>query len=455
MKSISVKDFVSEALENLSTVKIPPVNQKLYKRVFESKKVNVTYLVSHQPIVYTPGVLSKFIYCPKEGKIIYNDADEAVFKIFSLNLNLNKTIEKISKEDILQIKQFLKYAYEYCLKILPPKKIENFRLFIEIANKTKEQNFVDYWHQVNSSFLQTFGISIPNEYKKVSEIDVSSLFEWYIENYQEINDQYNEAIRIFKQRMGFYPIKEISSNETPFWTYEGNTRRTVYVNERNVKLIRPKAVAWALIRRYKIYSNVIDILGIGSSYYTFVSDYIAVNQGHVPPETHIISLTIPLESSQTMSSLSNLKSTLNGLKSTLNHNPENIPKIFEKLTSLSSGGWELLDQETQKLSVSIDNLKQKLSSQDLFSLLDQKNHILHDLNDRSNRKIKKELTKKLSEINHLIVSKLDKEIKDIEERLKNLEDKIAKINDVYQTRDYPYFILSPTQILEFIRDLEV
>ncbi|MCX7758831.1 MAG: hypothetical protein N2169_04390 [bacterium] len=452
-----MKIINTQTIENLKKVKIPNFNETLILEIIGPE--NDLHITSHQPLIYTPGVISKFLYKKKEKIIVYNDSDKAEFNFLSNTLNLNKPIEKLEKQDITKLREFINHSYHHFEKIIEKQEIiENINVFLSILNNEPLDKFTIFWHNILTKYLEKYRIKLNFEIKLLSDLskNIKDFFNWVIENYNNFYELYNESIHIFKKNLGFYPTKELEKGETPFWIIKGNLRKTVYYNNKitdengdnidleDFKNIRPKAVAWAIYRRYFLFNNVTDVLGIGSSYYNFVSDYIATNLLNKSPlPTTIVSLSIPLKIDN--KKINNLKSIINAFKTTIFTNPEKLKKILIPLKEYEN----LINLQD------IHNIVNKIDYYIDKTLIKQKSMILEEINKKENRKIKKELTQKIKQINQQIIKSIENELQELNKLTEIIEFQIEKIFDAYKatnSRDYPYFFLTPQEIIKALEN---
>lgn len=457
-------------LEKLKEVKIPPDNSVLLINLAGNPDENS--ITSHQPIIFTPGVLSKFLFNEnlKDGHlsktIVYNDSDKAEFKIFSSMLSLfPKTLENLNTEDIEQLKGFIRECYEKYSEFLSQKNKENYLKFLDIINRKKFgdfSNFSEFWHSILSEYLESFGYKVNFTVNYVSQIsetpEFKDFFDFICSNYESFFELYNEGVEIFRKNIGFYPIKKLEKGELPFWGINKNERKTMHLDNISKDFqIRPKAVAWAIYRRYFLYNPKTDILGIGSTYYNFVCDYVATNLLKLPiPKTTVISITIPLNKTANMEEdniktkiekLDKIKSILNAFKYSIYQNPERLNKILDNLLKNTEEKITLINlQDLKKLTNKIDLIIDK-------SLVKQKEKLLEQINDKNNRKIKKELTQKINQINQQIIEPIKEYLEELNRNVEIIELHVEKLIENYKevdTRDYPYFLISPQEILDKI-----
>ena len=478
-----LKQPLIEILEKLKEVKIPKENDKIIIPLQDYKENESPneFLTSHQPIIFTPGILSKFLYKTTTKTIIYNDVDQAEFKFLNQTLNLLKPLEKLTKQDITTFISFINNQSNYYIDLInliisnqkesenqkePDLKesnskesnsiIENIRLFLSILNSTALDKFSYFCHQVLVKYLENFSIKTNFKIDTLSNISIKNeefkeFLNWTIKNYNSFQKLYNEAIDIFRERIGFYPIKKLGENELPFWIIQDNQKQTLTlqdINKISIDNIRPKAVSWAILRRCFLFTNYTDILGIGSSYYNFVADYIAINllNKTIPPTITVsLSINLPINSIQTINStLDTLKSNLNSLKAAIFNNPEKLSQILKKIKPFNYLQTEELEKLTQKIDTLIDK-----------QLLKQKEILINQINKKENRKIKKQITNEIKQINNELIHPLQPLLKEINQIVEILELQLENIQDKYkslQSRDYPFFFINPQLIYQKINN---
>lgn len=441
-----MKTINFEVLENIKKVRIPSFNESLILSIVPPE--NGSYITSHQPTIYTPGIISKFLYKKRDKVIVYNDSDRAEFKFLSKSLNLNKPIERLDHDDINKIKEFVydcSRSYEELIE--DPETKQNIQLFLSILQTQKTDKFPLFWNNLMIKFFEKYGINIRFEVRLLSELskEIKDFFYWVIDNYSDFKELYNEAIRIFRESVGFYPIKELENNELPFWLIQGNERKTMYLDKEldlDLSQVRPKAVAWAIFRRYFLYKDRTDILGVGSSYYNFVADHIAANLlSQSPPPTTVVTLSIPLKIDT--QKIIRAKSIINSFKTSIFVNPEKLRKILNSLT------------EYQKF-LTLDDIQTMISKIEYDidkDLLRKKNQILNEINKKENRGIKKELTRQINQINQMIVEQIKEKLEDLYKLTEILEIQVERLFEEYKSlssRDYPYFYINPNEIFRIL-----
>lgn len=439
-------------IQKLKNIKIPSL--VLIENLFDGD--NGKLLTSHQPIIFTPGIISKFLYKDLNKTIVYNDSDRAEFRFLGKNLNFDKTLEFLNEDDIDQFKNFINYCSEYYSNFIENRQTkENISIFLDILNREKADFFPFFWNNILVKYLQCFNFNVDFEVNFVSRFDFSDILDWVVNNYQFFWNLYNEGISIFRKNLGFYPIKELEHGELPFWVYIQNERRTMFyrdgqltdssgekinLNELKTKL-RPKAVIWAMYRRYFM-DKINDILGVGSSYYTFVADYIANNLLKMdPPPTYVVSVSITLDNQQFR--INRLKSLVNAFKSSIFDNPEKLHKIllslkeFESIIDISD-----LEKIVNKVNHYIDR-----------GILEQKKKLINQINDPNNRKIKKELTAKIKYLNQMMVDQIIDHLQELEKITDMINFQIERIFEEYKylnSRDLPFFFLDPQDITKLL-----
>lgn len=121
-------------IQKLKNIKIPSL--VLIENLFDGD--NGKLLTSHQPIIFTPGVISKFLYKDLNKTIVYNDSDRAEFRFLGKNLNFDKTLEFLNEDDIDQFKNFINYCSEYYSNFIENRQTkENISIFLDILNREK------------------------------------------------------------------------------------------------------------------------------------------------------------------------------------------------------------------------------------------------------------------------------------------------------------------------------
>ncbi|MFN4219824.1 MAG: hypothetical protein ACK4GJ_02745 [bacterium] len=468
---------IKEILDKLKNVKIPEFESYLKVSIYENED-NQLEITSHQPLIYTPGVLAKFLFSNLNKIIIYNDSDKAEFKFLSKELNFEKPFEKLTKEEIENLIKFINHSWDYYKDFIKinkngiQKTKENVEIFLDTLKNEKIDKFAYFWNQILVKYLEKWGINTNFQIKTLSEIcqdknlelPFKDYFYLIIDNYDDYYYLYNEAVDIFRKSLGFYPVKKLNPGETGFWIIKDKKRNNLlYLNGKivieNTKEtienisnyeIRPKAVNWSLYRRYFIYKNHKDILGIGSSYYNFVCDYIAINLfNFLPPSTISVSLSLSLEDNQTLENelneITNLKSLLNSFKSSIFKNPEKLSKILSHLQKYEKYiDTNYLSENVKKIEILLDK-----------NLLKQKLTLIEQINNKEYRHLKKELTQKLIEINNQLLIPIKPFLEDLQKSMELSELQIERLYKEYKSlnsRDYPYFLISPLKILEKLED---
>lgn len=491
--NIDSKKYLSNYLDCIKQVYIP-INQELvFKEIFVFKELNnnINIVTSHQPNLFYPGTFIKFIHLLKSNFnnkiIIFNDSDK-----FNINL-LNKTIELeivYEKISLDYLKEFIYFLINYLKQINIKFKYflkkndfsYNIDYFVDLIssidlNKMQILKFSDFIYFIISKYFEFFNKKIDVNFKLVSDIsktiEFKNLFYDYVLNYKDLNNFYNEAVNILNIN-DIKTVRKVEINELPFWiiTKEGfrnslyidNKNEVFYIknNEKNyinikeesvLNFIRPKAILWAVFRR--IYFANIDVLGIGSSYYTFISDYLIFNYylNYINNlkliKSDIIAFTLyPFdynEISNLNSLLDNFLSIINGFISALSYNTENLLKIFEKLKShlknfptfISNDFNDIFD----KIYLILKSTEKKIDKQ----LINYKQCLIKEISNPNNRKIKKKLNKELEKINKLIKEKLNEDIIYLKDLISELNNKVLIYKDIINqlsTRYWPFFIFN-------------
>ncbi len=500
MKSSVFDLYLSEFLSSIKQVYIPYKEELVFKEILFSKdfKSNDKIVVSHQPTLFYPGVFIKFVHLIKSNfnnkLIVFNDSDKFNIQILDKSIESEFAYEKIP---FYYLKEFINIIYNFFKDILFNFKvyfnktefIDNFSFFIELIHNIDVSNFTkfsDFIYFIFLKYFEYFGKNVDIEFDLVSNIsktnEFRSFFYDYILNYRDLNRFYNDAVNMLYFNE-IKTVRKILDNELPFWFIsEQGFRNTLYIDNNRVYFlkneekfyidikddsilnsIRPKAVLWATFRRL-FFSNI-DILGIGSSYYTFISDYLTShyylnNFGFNLKKTDIITATLyPFNYdfiANYVSSLDSVLSIVNGILSAIDYNIENLFKIFEKLSIHFKEIEKFLNNELKglldKVYFQIDSISKKIPK----DLIDYKYDLIKKISDPSNRKIKKELTKELQKVNNLVKANLDNEVNLLKELVlklnKELFDYKVIVGNKLSSRFWPFFIFNLEDYLKLFNN---
>ncbi len=490
MKSSVFDLYLSDFLNSIKQIYIPTKEELIFKEILFSKNLgfNENVVVSHQPNLFYPGVFIKFVnlikYDFNNKLIIFNDSDKFNTQVLNKSIELEVVYEKIS---IQYLREFIEFIYNFLKNILFNFKIyfkkvefiDNFSFFIELFSKIDSSNFSkfsDFIYFIFVKYFEYFGKNIQIKFDLVSNIsktiEFKKFFYDYVLNYKELNNFYNEAIDILYLN-GIRTVRKIGANELPFWIISNQGfRNTLFIDENGVyfientkklyvdvnddkllNLVRPKAVLWATFRR--IFLANIDVLGIGSSYYTFISDYLFSNYyfsnfNFTLKKTDIITTTLyPFDYNfinDFIIFLDNILSIVNGILSAIDYNVENLFKIYEKLSFNTNKIEKFFSNDLKvllnKIYYQIDIISKKVSK----DLINYKYELISKISNPSNRKIKKELTKELQKVNNLIRTDLNNELSLLKDLvldfIKNLIIYKSDFNNRLLSRFWPFFIFS-------------
>jgi hypothetical protein len=495
--------YLSKYLDLLNQIYIPNDKELVFKEilVFNELNDNINIVTSHQPNLLYPGTFIKLIHLFKSNLnkklFIFNDSDK-----FNINL-LNKTIELDLPYETISTDYLKNFIY---ILINQLKEINiNFKnffsktdfsnnifYFIDLLSsidlrKSEIFKFSDFIYFIINKYFEFFNKKINDiDFKLVSDIsktnEFQKIFYDYLKNYKDLNNLYNEAVEILYLN-NIKTVRKIEIDELPFWIINSqgfrktlhvdNYNRVFYIKDNEKKyldikeesvlnLIRSKAVLWAIFRR--IYFSNIDVLGIGSVYYTFISDYLIfnyyLNYIRKPKilKSEIITITLyPFNYNEITNLgylLDNFLSILNGFISALNYNIENLSKIFEKLKNYLELFPNFLSQEFNDIYNKIYNAIQLINNKIDKELINHKQSLIKEISNPNNRKIKKELTKELEKINQLIKEKLNPDISYLKDLILELNNKVLFYKDIINqisTRYWPFFIFNLDDYLNHLK----
>ena len=504
MKSsaIDYSYYLSDFINSIKQVYIPTKEEVIFKEIFVYNQLNQLFdsyniVASHQPNLFYPGTFIKLVYLFKTNfqnkLIIFNDSDKFFINILNKVVELDIPYETVS---LKYIKEFINY---YCnfLKEIDFKfgiyfKSKDFRnnvsyfinlfSFIDLKDIFSFSDFINF---VINKYFELFNKKFGIKFRTVSEIsktdEFKGFFTNYVLNYRDLNTLYNEAVDILYSN-NIKTVRKIELYELPFWiiTNEG-FRNTLYIDNNNkifyiknnekvyidikddgiLDFIRPKAVLWAIFRR--IYLSNIDVLGVGSSYYTFVSDYLIFNYylNYINNlkliKTDIITITLyPFDYALINNfnlSFNNILSTINGILSALNHNVENLPKLLEKFNNYFSSLPLFSINENKNLLSKICFNAELISNKINKDLISYKQELIKKITDPNNKGIKKELTKELEKVNKSIKEPLIQDILYLKELVLELNNKLLFHKNTVkqlQTRYWPFFIFNLNDYLQII-----
>jgi hypothetical protein len=496
--------YLSDFLNSIKQVYIPAKEELIFKEILIYNQLfnDDNIVVSHQPNLFYPGTFIKFVYLFKTNfknkLIIFNDSDKFFINILNKTWELDIPYETLS---LKYIKEFLNYYCNFLKEINFKFGIyfrkadfkDNILYFINLFSSIDLKDifsFSDFIYFVINKYFEFFNKGFEIKFKTVSEISKTDEFKRffvnYVLNYRDLNILYNEAVDILYSN-NIKTVRKIELYELPFWFISNKGfRNTLYIEDNDIfylegnqrvyidikddkimDLIRPKAVVWAAFRR--IYFSNIDILGIGSSYYTFVSDYLLFNyylkyiKSLKLKKTDIITTTLyPFDYNLIADLgllLDNILSVINGILSSLEYNIENLSKVFQKLNNLFENVPKFLISEFNdlfsKTKFYIDLISSKIIGKNGKELISYKKELIRKISDPDNRKIKRELTKELEKVNKSIKDLLRGDINSLRELVLELNKKVLFIKGNVldlSTRYWPFFIFGLDDYLNVIKE---